>query len=78
MAGSQGSRCAQYWHWGCSATDAVDWSTSRPGMVENRHLGFRLDPERRLPGRADFHDLSVSDLLAEYAREGLLRDAAGG
>ena len=31
----------------------------------------------RLAARAEQRDLSVSDLLAEYAEEGLLRDASG-
>ena len=31
----------------------------------------------RLAARAEQRGLSVSDLLAEYAQEGLLRDAAG-
>jgi len=32
----------------------------------------------RLAARAEQRGLSVSDLLAEYAEEGLLRDAPGG
>jgi hypothetical protein len=32
----------------------------------------------RLAARAEQRGLSISDLLAEYAEEGLLRDAAGG
>ena len=32
----------------------------------------------RLAARAEQRDLSVSDLLVEYAEEGLRRDVAGG
>ena len=35
-------------------------------------------PAERLAGRAERRGLSVSDLLAEYAEEGLRRDGADG
>jgi len=62
---------------GESVPDVADEGWESDDCVR-RTVVLPADLGERLAARAEQRGLSVSDLLAEYAQAGLLRDAAGG